>query len=139
MILIRYQLKYHYACFRKSLLCELKSTKDVLISSLRNVQDLEIESKKVPQLELRIDELERSLLSKKYVFTFELLVTNYPLFIVLGNNQNFPLKGLMIALFLPHLKVNKMTAAQNCLINQSQVNKIFCETLSSFSASFFRR
>merc|ERR1719483_261721 len=49
---------------RKSLLCELKSTKDVLISSLRNVQDLEIESKKVPQLELRIDELERSLLSK---------------------------------------------------------------------------
>merc|ERR1712025_417652 len=41
-----------------------KSTKDVLISSLRNVQDLEIESKKVPQLELRIDELERSLLSK---------------------------------------------------------------------------
>jgi transcriptional regulator NrdR family protein len=49
---------------RKSLLCELKSTKDVLISSLRNVQDLEIESKKVPQLELRIDELERSFLSK---------------------------------------------------------------------------
>jgi len=49
---------------RKSLLCELKSTKDVLISSLRNVQDLEIESKKVPQLELRIDELERSLFIK---------------------------------------------------------------------------
>jgi len=62
---------------RKSLLCELKSTKDVLISSLRNVQDLEIESKKVPQLELRIDVLERSLFIKKYVFTFSMIcITN---------------------------------------------------------------
>jgi len=46
---------------RKSLLHELKSTKEVLISSLKNVQDLEIESQKVPQLEARLEQLERLL------------------------------------------------------------------------------
>jgi len=50
---------------RKSLLNELKSTKEVLLSSLRNVQDLEKESRKVPQLELRIEELERLFPSKR--------------------------------------------------------------------------
>ena len=47
--------------FRKSLLHEIKATKDVLMSSLKNVQDLELESRKVPQLEARIDDLEKLL------------------------------------------------------------------------------
>lgn len=45
---------------RKSLLMELKAAKEVLLTSLGNVQDLEIESKKVPKLEARIRELERT-------------------------------------------------------------------------------
>ena len=44
---------------RKSLLHEIKATKDVLMSSLKNVQDLEVESRRVPQLEARIDDLEK--------------------------------------------------------------------------------
>ena len=43
---------------RKSLLQELKSAKEVLISSLRNVHDLEMESRKVPKLEARVHQLE---------------------------------------------------------------------------------
>ena len=44
--------------FRKRLLQELKSAKEVLISSLRNVNNLEMESRKVPKLEARVDQLE---------------------------------------------------------------------------------
>ena len=47
--------------FRKSLLHEIKATKDVLMSSLKNVQHLELESRKVPELEARIDDLEKLL------------------------------------------------------------------------------
>ena len=39
---------------------ELKSAKYVLISSLRNVRDLETESHKVPKLEARIHQLEKA-------------------------------------------------------------------------------
>ena len=46
---------------RKSLLQELKAAKEVLMSSLRNVHDLEIESQKVPKLEARIDHLETTI------------------------------------------------------------------------------
>ena len=52
---------------RKSLLHEIKSTKDVLISSLKNVQDLELESRKVPQLEARIEDLEKLLPIERWV------------------------------------------------------------------------
>ena len=47
--------------FRKSLLQELKAAKDVLMSSLRNVHDLEIESQKVPRLEERVYLLEAAI------------------------------------------------------------------------------
>ena len=43
---------------RKSLLQKLKSAKEVLISSLRNVHDLEIESRKVPKLEAKVHQLQ---------------------------------------------------------------------------------
>ena len=46
---------------RKSLLEELKAAKEVLMSSLRNVHDLEIESQKVPKLEARINHLEATI------------------------------------------------------------------------------
>ena len=46
---------------RKSLLQELKAAKEVLMSSLRNVHDLEIESQKVPKLEARINHLEATI------------------------------------------------------------------------------
>ena len=46
---------------RKSLLQELKAAKEVLMSSLRNVHDLEIESQKVPKLEARINHLETTI------------------------------------------------------------------------------
>jgi len=46
---------------RKSLLQELKAAKDVLMSSLRNVHDLEIESQKVPRLEERVNLLEAAI------------------------------------------------------------------------------
>ena len=53
---------------RKSLLHEIKATKDVLMSSLKNVQDLELESRRVPQLEARIDDLEKLLPSERSVY-----------------------------------------------------------------------
>ena len=40
---------------------EIKATKDVLMTSLKNVQELEVESRKVPRLEARIDDLEKLL------------------------------------------------------------------------------
>ena len=46
---------------RKSLLQELKAAKEVLMSSLRNVHDLEIESQKVPKREARINHLEATI------------------------------------------------------------------------------
>ena len=51
--------------YRRSLLLELQSTKEVLLSSLHKVQDLELESQKVPHLESRIQDLERRLAAKK--------------------------------------------------------------------------
>ena len=51
----------HYSHVRKSLLQELKAAKDVLMSSLRNVHDLEIESQKVPRLEERVNLLEAAI------------------------------------------------------------------------------
>jgi hypothetical protein len=50
---------------RRSLLLELQSTKEVLLSSLNKVQDLELESQKVPGLESRIQDLERRIAAKK--------------------------------------------------------------------------
>jgi len=44
---------------RSSLLLELQAAKEVLLSTLRKVQDLEIESEKVPRLEAKINKLER--------------------------------------------------------------------------------
>ena len=52
--------------FRKSLLQELKAAKDVLMSSLRNVHDLEIESQKVPRLEERVNLLEAAINQRGY-------------------------------------------------------------------------
>ena len=54
----RFTYALTYLRLRKSLLQELKAAKEVLISSLRNVQDLEVESQKVPKLEARIQQLE---------------------------------------------------------------------------------
>ena len=53
---------------RKSLLHEIKATKDVLMSSLKNVQDLEVESRRVPQLEARIDDLEKLLPIERFTY-----------------------------------------------------------------------
>lgn len=50
---------------RRSLVLELQTTREVLVSSLKKVQDLELESQKVPVLENRIRELERNLQYKK--------------------------------------------------------------------------
>ena len=50
-------------CYRRSLVLELQTTRELLASSLKKVQDLELESRKVPTLENRIHELERSLSS----------------------------------------------------------------------------
>lgn len=50
---------------RRSLLCELQSTKEVLISSLNKVHHLEIESRKVPVLQQKVQELERRVASRK--------------------------------------------------------------------------
>ena len=50
---------------RKSLLQELKAAKDVLMSSLRNVHDLEIESQKVPKLEAQINYLETNITHRR--------------------------------------------------------------------------
>ncbi|XP_023327346.1 EF-hand and coiled-coil domain-containing protein 1 [Eurytemora carolleeae] len=47
---------------RRSLLCELQSTKEVLLSSLNKVQDLELDSRQVPVLQARVQELERRIL-----------------------------------------------------------------------------
>ena len=44
---------------------ELQTTRQLLANSLKKVQDLEIESKKVPVLETRIQELEKNLRNNK--------------------------------------------------------------------------
>ena len=49
-----------YYC-RRSLVLELQTTRELLASSLKKVQDLELESGKVPALQSRIHELERNL------------------------------------------------------------------------------
>ena len=53
---------------RKSLLQELKAAKEVLISSLKNVHDLELESRKVPKLEAQIHQLENKIARKRSYF-----------------------------------------------------------------------
>merc|ERR1719431_2202901 len=52
---------------RKSLIFQLKSVKEVLMSSARNVQDLEFEAQKVPELQQRVKEFEQSDNLKKEV------------------------------------------------------------------------
>ena len=47
--------------YRRSLVLELQTTRELLASSLKKVQDLELESGKVPALQSRIHELERNL------------------------------------------------------------------------------
>lgn len=49
-----------YFPHRRSLVMELQSTRELLSSSLKKVQNLELESRKVPGLESRIHELERN-------------------------------------------------------------------------------
>ena len=46
---------------RQSLVLELQTTRSLLVSSLNKVQELEVESKKVPTLEDRIRDLEKTL------------------------------------------------------------------------------
>ncbi len=46
---------------RQSLVLELQTTRNLLVSSLNKVQDLELESRKVPKLEDRIRDLEKTL------------------------------------------------------------------------------
>ena len=46
---------------RQSLVLELQTTRNLLVSSLNKVQELEVESKKVPTLEDRIRDLEKTL------------------------------------------------------------------------------
>ena len=43
---------------------ELQTTKELLVSSLSKVQDLEVDFKKVPNLENKIAELEKDLLKQ---------------------------------------------------------------------------
>ena len=57
-----------YSNIRKSLLQELKAAKEVLISSLKNVHDLELESRKVPKLEAQIHHLENKIAQKRSQF-----------------------------------------------------------------------
>ena len=57
-----------YSHVRKSLLQELKAAKEVLISSLKNVHDLELESRKVPKLEARIHQLENRIARRRSQF-----------------------------------------------------------------------
>ena len=47
--------------YRQSLVLELQTTRNLLVSSLNKVQELEVESKKVPTLEDRIRDLEKTL------------------------------------------------------------------------------
>ena len=44
------------------------------MSSLRNVQDLELESRKVPQLEARIDDLEKLLPVERYILKTKYII-----------------------------------------------------------------
>ena len=57
-----------YSHVRKSLLQELKAAKEVLISSLKNVHDLELESRKVPKLEAQIHHLENKIARRRSQF-----------------------------------------------------------------------
>ena len=57
-----------YSHIRKSLLQELKAAKEVLISSLKNVHDLELESRKVPKLEAQIHHLENKIARRRSQF-----------------------------------------------------------------------
>ena len=61
-----------YFNVRKSLLQELKAAKEVLISSLKNVHDLELESRKVPKLAAQIHHLENKIARKRLQFYLRL-------------------------------------------------------------------
>ena len=50
---------FMHSMFRDSLLEELKATKEVLITSLKTIDKLEIEAGKVPLLEAKIADLEK--------------------------------------------------------------------------------
>ena len=50
---------FMHSIFRDSLLEELKATKEVLITSLKTIDKLEIEAGKVPLLEAKIADLEK--------------------------------------------------------------------------------
>ena len=52
--------------YRRSLVLELQTTRELLASSLKKVQGLELESRKVPMLETRIQELERNLTDHRH-------------------------------------------------------------------------
>merc|ERR1712013_828139 len=63
---------------RKSLLQELKAAKEVLISSLKNVHDLELESRKVPKLEAKIHHLENKIAQQRYMSGDQVLSDSEP-------------------------------------------------------------
>ena len=57
-----------YTAYPQEDLQELKAAKEVLISSLKNVHDLELESRKVPKLEAQIHQLENKIARKRSHF-----------------------------------------------------------------------
>ena len=60
--LIKYTYYFlNYFLCRRSLVLELKTTRELLSTSLSQVQDLELKSQTVPMLENRIQELEKNM------------------------------------------------------------------------------
>ena len=59
LILCTVDQSFMHSMFRDSLLEELKATKEVLITSLKTIDKLEIEAGKVPLLEAKIGDLEK--------------------------------------------------------------------------------
>ena len=78
---------------RKSLLQELKAAKEVLISSLKNVHDLELESRKVPKLEAQIHHLENKIARRRSQFYSRLACfqENHLSRYIRGENENLVL------------------------------------------------
>lgn len=52
--------RFFLLCFRRSLILELQATRELLVSSLNKVQDLELENRKVPLLEKKVTLLEKT-------------------------------------------------------------------------------
>ena len=59
MLLCTIDQLFMHSIFTDSLLEELKATKEVLITSLKTIDKLEIEAGKVPLLEAKIADLEK--------------------------------------------------------------------------------